>query len=276
MNTRKFLVLPRVGCELASNVPYLRGRATAELDVTIRNSRLVDRFASQYVRIFGVPEIGVQLRVVHVLRSLPIVNSLIDLGCGAGFLFGALERVGRIAQMTGIDIDAESVRIAQAAHPRARCLVADALSYGEDNAYDAAISVDVLEHLAPSDVARFFSNSYRLLKRGGTLVVHVPAEGQQRHLRRFRQWEHHDHKREGLTASELKDCAQNAGFSSTHACSTIGVGASLAWELNMLCAGTPLQAVAFPPLMALAAVADSFPLKRGNGILLVAQREARR
>jgi hypothetical protein len=51
--------------------------------------------------------------------------------------------------------------------------------------------------------------------------------------------------------------------------------ASLAWELNMLMAAKPVQAIGFPLLLPLAAFGERFPTRSGNGLLCVAKRIAR-
>lgn len=264
-----------VGRELASRPRFLMQRADEELNAKMPGGGWSERLAGLYVRLFGVPEIGVYVRINEVLDRLPRdAGRVVDLGCGPGMLLGAIHARRRYRELIGIEIDPVGAQVASETHPYARVLVGDVCDADitELGQFDHAVSIDVLEHLSDGDVARFVSAAYRLLRSGGTFVVHVPATNQRRHFRRFRHWEHHDHEREGFTASGLGETLRTAGFTVVHQQGTFGWCGSLAWETNMLVAGKPLQALVYPPL-ALFAEADALlKSRRYNGVLLVGQK----
>jgi trans-aconitate methyltransferase len=233
------------------------------------------RLAAAFVRLFGVPETGVHVRIAHVMRALPRdAESLIDLGCGAGMLLGAVERRRPGCRLTGFEIDGESAAIAAGAHPRAT-IVARAVEdapHDLDGTFASAACIDVLEHLETPTLRRFLERARELLQPGGTLVVHVPKLGQRRHFRRFLEWGHHDHVREGFTRDELAGALRDAGFEVAEIRPTLGAVAAYAWEANMLVAAHPLQAIVFPLSLAVASLSERLPLGDGNGLLAVARR----
>ncbi len=261
-----------VGSELASQPQYLLNRAEQELNVNSRLGKLAMRIAPLYLSCFGVPEVGVHVRIRHALANMPRqVDSIVDLGCGAGFLLGAVHRGKRARTIAGVDIDEESIAVARATHPYADISCGNLLDF-EGGPFDLAVSIDVLEHMSDADVPRFFQKAYSLLKPGGLLIVHTPAIGQRRHFKVFKAWEHHDHQREGFTRPDLTKVAQASGFQVNRCVPTFGSVAALCWELNMLLAGGVLQSVAFPWLNGIAQFFDRSP-SEGNGILLTATRE---
>lgn len=113
--------------------------------------------------------------VVSTCRSLG-VRSLLDLGCGRGDIAATLAHSG--FNVVGCDADAEGVRIAAAAYPRATFrhvgVYDDPRALGLHD-FDAVISTEVIEHLyAPRALPRFAS---KVLKEGGWLVITTPYHG---------------------------------------------------------------------------------------------------
>jgi SAM-dependent methyltransferase len=264
-----------VGSELAPYTEYLLGRARGELNVIPRINPLAKMLAPLFVRVLGVPEIGIQIRAQHMMRHIPkTVRSVVDVGCGAGMTLGEIRRRRPGAQLTGIEIDVPSASLAAKAHPDARIITGDVLTKTEAlrGLFDCAVCIDVLEHVPDGELAQFASVIAGLLVPGGTAIVHVPAVNQRRHLKRFEGWGHHDHEREGFDPEQLGALLTTAGLEVIAIKGTGGYGASLAWELNMACAASPLQALAFPPLLALASISDRLPSKKMNGVLAVATK----
>ncbi|MGZ3510448.1 MAG: class I SAM-dependent methyltransferase [Vulcanimicrobiaceae bacterium] len=264
-----------IGSELAAYPDYLLSRADAELDVEPKLGRFSRRFAPLFVRVFGVPEIGVQLRIFHAISRLPKdARRIVDVGCGAGMLLGAIHRRHPNAAITGIEIDPGSAAIARKAHLYARVFAGDAVTVAAEleGQFDCAVCIDVLEHIPDESLNDFMDAFARLLADGGTLIVHVPATDQRRHLRAFDNWSHHDHEREGFAADTLTGALRRSDFEIVDVRPTFGYLASLAWELNMLMAAKPVQAIGFPILLPLAAMGEKFRSRKGNGLLCVARR----
>ncbi|GAO29543.1 class I SAM-dependent methyltransferase [Geofilum rubicundum] len=106
-------------------------------------------------------------------------KTLLDIGCGTGNLSLLLADAG--AQVTGIDLDSEMVKMAQSkAQGRAglRFQVADMLQISklfEPQSLDAVVCFgNTLVHLLRSgDILSFFNQSATLLKQGGHLLIQI-------------------------------------------------------------------------------------------------------
>lgn len=104
-------------------------------------------------------------------------RSVVDYGCGPGFLVSHLVRRG--FQVSATDQSPEALRaVAErcggkpgfgGARP-ADALIADGVQF------DAVIAIEVVEHLDDAHLEVFFENLRRLLRPGGTAVITTPNE----------------------------------------------------------------------------------------------------
>lgn len=92
--------------------------------------------------------------------------SILDAGCGAGWLCERMLPYGRV---TGVDFAAEVVERARLRVAAARFYAGDLFTVPLEREYDAIVSLEVLAHVAdqPALIRRFAS----LLRPGGTLVL---------------------------------------------------------------------------------------------------------
>lgn len=98
--------------------------------------------------------------------------SLLDLGCGAGFLTHATAIAGHSA--TGIDLSSTSLEIARQHDTTrsARYLLANAYSLPfKDASFDVVSAMDILEHL--EDPGLLIAEASRVLKPGGLFFFHT-------------------------------------------------------------------------------------------------------
>ena len=105
---------------------------------------------------------------------------VLDIGCGRGEL--VIHSALRGARAAGIDYSDAAVAIARgalASHPpdvqkRAAFALMDArrLEFA-DASFDTAFMTDVVEHLAPPELAAALAEAQRVLRPGGRLVVHT-------------------------------------------------------------------------------------------------------
>ncbi|MHC4253874.1 MAG: class I SAM-dependent methyltransferase [Planctomycetota bacterium] len=92
---------------------------------------------------------------------------VLDIGAGQGALTMRLHEHGFAA--SACDLHPESFRFGPVECRRANA--AEALPYG-DGSFDAAVAVEVAEHLL--DPGRFFAECARVLREGGVLVLTTP------------------------------------------------------------------------------------------------------
>lgn len=94
---------------------------------------------------------------------------ILDIGCGDGLIWPALEHLGDVE-----GIEPDGTMIAPDSPWRARIEVADFLtSRGRDDRYDLVVMLDVVEHIADDHAA--LARAASLLGDDGVLVLTVPA-----------------------------------------------------------------------------------------------------
>jgi len=101
---------------------------------------------------------------------------VIDVGCGAGNI--ALEMARQGANVTGIDLCQESIRIANLSKKNSQASIKGSLNYSvaninkvnwPDNSLDAIVLVSTIHHLP--EVDKFISRVYKSLKQTGCLLI---------------------------------------------------------------------------------------------------------
>jgi glycosyltransferase involved in cell wall biosynthesis/2-polyprenyl-3-methyl-5-hydroxy-6-metoxy-1,4-benzoquinol methylase len=119
---------------------------------------------------------GASPRLLGLLERISVPgDDVLEVGCGTGYLSLELARRGR--DVTGIDVSAVAVDIARrhAAGTPARFEVASAVELPfPDSSFDVVFSVEVMEHLHPSDARAHLSEAARVLRRGGRYWVLTP------------------------------------------------------------------------------------------------------
>ncbi|HSX40316.1 MAG TPA: class I SAM-dependent methyltransferase [Candidatus Saccharimonadales bacterium] len=121
-------------------------------------------------------------RVKHLLDSLPItsVMKVLDLGCGRGDI--SLFLAKKAGEVIGIDYSKDAIDLANEIKSSADKGIknnvkflrqdANALSFSE-NFFDAAICIDLFEHLYPAELNKVMKELKRVLKPNGLLFVHT-------------------------------------------------------------------------------------------------------
>ncbi|GBC70863.1 Glycine/sarcosine N-methyltransferase [Candidatus Calditenuaceae archaeon HR02] len=100
------------------------------------------------------------------------VKSIIDLGCGTGIHVRELARLGYRA--VGIDISPSMIRVAKKRArglKGARFVKADYYTYNPETRFDGALCLNWSIPVTLRDVEKFFSNTARLLREGGVLII---------------------------------------------------------------------------------------------------------
>jgi glycosyltransferase involved in cell wall biosynthesis/2-polyprenyl-3-methyl-5-hydroxy-6-metoxy-1,4-benzoquinol methylase len=155
-------------------------------------------------------------KVVEALAAFDRTDlEIIDLGCGLGQLEPHLLPFGRV---TGVDLSGEAVRTAQRYCPEATFVCGDVQTMMlPEAAYDAVLSVEVLEHFDDDGQTRHLARAWDLLVPGGRLVLTTPNRPVVERLnaeavaRTGRPWT--DQPVENwLDEAELRRLVQTAGF----------------------------------------------------------------
>jgi ubiquinone/menaquinone biosynthesis C-methylase UbiE len=108
------------------------------------------------------------------IGTLPSSPTVIDLGCSTGYLLEDLRRSLPDAELIGVDLVPSGLRAAHENVPDATLLLADVCALPlEDEAVDAALSANLLEHV-PDD-ERALGEIRRILRPGARAVIVVPA-----------------------------------------------------------------------------------------------------
>ncbi|MFW6012399.1 MAG: SAM-dependent methyltransferase [bacterium] len=249
----------------------------------------LSRLERLYVRLFGVPILGLRVRagyVVPLLEELQSVRgssigAIADAGCGRGLFAAYCARIFPDADIVGFDFDREQVERNRAAArstgiENLRFEVQDLTELAAEDAFDLVLSVDNLEHLEDDrgQVFRF----RRALRPGGWLLVHVPH-----HTRNLFGWRRRNfmeiegHVRPGYTRDTLVALLEEAGLEVVRSGYSYNSMETLANDLSFLVTGgrerrKGLYALAFPALLALAHLGGSRPPREGSGLWTLARR----
>lgn len=124
---------------------------------------------------FAVPNEWLKGHLARYEFALPslIGRNVLDMACGTGYGSHFLARNG-VAQVTGVDIDADAVRYAQLRYrqPRLRFRTADACSRWSDETFDAVVSWETIEHVPTPE--RMLASVTDMLARDGVFFVSTP------------------------------------------------------------------------------------------------------
>jgi 2-polyprenyl-3-methyl-5-hydroxy-6-metoxy-1,4-benzoquinol methylase len=112
----------------------------------------------------------------HNIQYHPLIHAAVpdgcdralDVGCGEGILARELSRT--VPQVTAMDLDEPSIRLAREQDPDGRIefLTGDFLTYPFEGSFDFIASVAALHHM---DMRRALIRMRQLLRPGGTLAI---------------------------------------------------------------------------------------------------------
>lgn len=120
-----------------------------------------------------------RVNIITDMIKLTQRQTILDLGCGVGTFAFHCARGGLLS--IGIDYSSESIKIAKAlcgrfgVSAKAKFAVANSASLPfKGGCFDKIIAVDFIEHLRPDEKLSFLSESLRLLKGQGEMIVFTP------------------------------------------------------------------------------------------------------
>lgn len=147
-----------------------------------------------------------RLVVSALRRHFPEADSLLEVGCGTGFVLSALRDAFPGMRLVGSDVSPLGLAVARGRlPPEVELVELDARRLGYTDAFDVVCALDVLEHVEEDDevLAGMFSAAR---PRGGALVL-VPQ-----HPRLWSAMDEVAHHRRRYTRRELESKARAAGF----------------------------------------------------------------
>ncbi len=248
-----------------------------------KHTGIFEIFKKIYIYLFGIPEIGFQLRSIYfekILFSSVIsdkLKNILDAGSGIGAYTFWLAKTFPRAIVRGGDIDRDKLKsckflIKEFHLNNVSFNYLDLTKITNRSTYDLIVAIDVLEHV--TDYVKVLRNFHRLLRKNGLLYVHMPQPHQKRIFCSLRMWQHKDHVREGIAKNALENILEDLGFKIIESRETFGFFGKLAWELNhlMLSKSFKLAGITFPFLYVLALVDQLCRNKKGLGIAILAKK----
>ena len=150
--------------------------------------------------------VGRRHTIHAILNKIPVGARILDIGCSSGrLLYELRERGHDVNNLYGVDISPEGIEECKRnGIEHAYQMDAQNIELPE-NSFDFIISSDCLEHL--SDDRKALACWNRLIKKGGTMVVFVPAF--------MMLWSQHDEVNQHYrryTSPELSGKIKEAGF----------------------------------------------------------------
>lgn len=124
-------------------------------------------------------------------RHFRDASSLLEIGCGTGFVLAGIATAIPSLRLVGSDLHHEALNYAKARLPGVTLLQMDAGNIPYREEFDVICAFDVLEHISDDIVA--LKQIHQALKRGGGLMITVPhhpwlwcrADDDAQHLRRY-------------------------------------------------------------------------------------------
>lgn len=250
----------------------------------IKANSSISFFKKIYIMLFGIPEIGFQIRSMYFKKILASnllnknLKKILDAGSGIGAYTFLLGKTYPQAKVAGGDIDRYKLKSCQTmvkelGLKNVEFIYMDATKLRKRTIYDFIVSIDVLEHINHYEIAlKNFSN---LLRKGGYLYIHTPQPNQKRLLKSLKKWHHEDHVREGIIKNELEKKLKELGFKIVVSKETFGFFGKLSWELNHLTLSkTFFIAGLIYPLLNIIASLDLWQNnKNGLGVAVLAKKE---
>ncbi|MBD0259380.1 MAG: class I SAM-dependent methyltransferase, partial [Cytophagales bacterium] len=148
-------------------------------------SQFENNFTQCFNDIWGINYIATIEFMLARLAATPF-ESLVDVGCGDGRLTYEIQKRFPARTVWGIDYSQRAINLAKAMNPRGNYLQADITQPSSLPAFDAAVLMEVFEHIPPAVAPAFLGGVAGLLKRGGVLFITVPHVNKPVEYKHFR------------------------------------------------------------------------------------------
>lgn len=236
-----------------------------------------------YIKMFGAPINGLRIRLRRIIPAIPKnPGKVLDAGCGRGAFSFTLAQLFPQAEIVGVDMDSQQLSTNEKIAEYARLenvdfQEADVTKLPFNNEFDTVLSVDNLEHVEDDEVA--IGALLKSLKKGGTLVVHVPAYERRWFFFKFQtNFDVPGHFRPGYRKNDIENKLLKFGVTITKSQYTYGFAENLSNNISYAITKAEaknkvLYALCFPLINFLAWMGrNGIPVK-GAGILIVANKK---
>ncbi len=155
-----------------------------EYDALRKERQTVHYFREQLIRnyIYKGPVLEWYCRIKSRLEKnyqlieqlVPKQGSVLDIGCGYGFLAYMLHWTSTQRNVKGIDYDEEKIDLAQhnfSQNDRIRFAACDAMQLPEDECHDCILLMDVLHYLTAENQDQLLKKIHRILTPGGIFIL---------------------------------------------------------------------------------------------------------
>jgi SAM-dependent methyltransferase len=155
-----------------------------------------------------------RLIVSTLRRFFPDARSLLEVGCGTGFVLAGLREAFPTLRLVGSELYEEGLELARRRLPGVELVRLDATEMPFAAEFDVVGSFDVLEHVEQDEAA--LAGMRRALRPGGGLILLVPQ-----HPRLWSEMDEVAHHVRRYTRRELVDKVERAGFEVVEASSFV-------------------------------------------------------
>lgn len=146
-------------------------------------------FTQHFVDSWGINYIStIDLLLRHIEKHQP--KSLVDIGCGDGRLTREIHIHLPSVKLKGIDYSLRAITLARAMNQDFPSIQYDRIDISTNDLpekYDAAVLMEVFEHIPLDEADAFLRGTHRALKEGGTLFLTVP------HINKPVEYKHFQH-----------------------------------------------------------------------------------
>ena len=113
-----------------------------------------------------------RLVIQLIRRHFSQARSLLEIGCGTGFVLAGVNEAMPEVRLVGSDLHPAGLAFAAQRVPGAELYQVDARRIPFDSEFDVVIALDVLEHVEQDD--RVLTELLKALKPGGVAIIAVP------------------------------------------------------------------------------------------------------
>ncbi len=171
------------------------------------------------------------------LKTIPTHVSILDAGAGYGQYSYYLSGINPDFKILAVDVKQEQVEDCNAFYQQlnrknVKFEMADLTKFKQENTFDLALSVDVMEHIVEDVLV--FQNIYASLKPGGMLLISTPSDQGGSDVQGDGETSFiEEHVRDGYNIKEIETKLKTAGFSKVVARYSYGTPGKISWRLSM-------------------------------------------